>query len=166
MERELVERAGVLAEELHHRYRGCAQMTLKAIQEVLNLGNQGVFRAASALSGGVARSGEVCGALLGAIMAIGLAMGRSRLEVTSDSIEYNRAMEAGKNVFDEFNMRIGAVRCKDIHVKLFGRVYNLRDPKESEEFVRSGAIYRCSSICGIAARIAVETILKALKSIT
>ncbi|MEM0154158.1 MAG: C-GCAxxG-C-C family protein [Ignisphaera sp.] len=155
---ELVERAKTLAEELHRTYGGCAQMTLKALQEVLGIADLGSFKAASALSGGVTLAGEVCGALLGAVMAIGLVLGREKLEPTSQSTNYARAMDAGIKVFNRFKGEFGGVRCRDIHVKLFGRYYNLRDPTEWKEFIESGARNKCSKVCGIAAKLAVETL--------
>lgn len=155
---ELVERAKTLAEELHKTYGGCAQMTLKALQEVLGLTDLGSFKAASALSGGVTLAGEVCGALLGAVMAIGLALGREKLEPTSQSTNYARAMDTGIKVFNRFKEEFGGVRCRDIHIKLFGKYYNLRDPAEWKEFIESGARSKCSRVCGIAARLTVEAL--------
>ncbi len=156
--RELARRTATLAEELHRVYGGCAQMTLKALQEAIGVEDRGSFKAASALSGGVALAGEVCGALLGAVMAIGLALGREKLEPTSGSADYARAMEVAGRVFDEFRKELGAVRCRDLHLKLFGKVYDLRNPDEWREFVESGARLKCSRLCSIAARIAVEAL--------
>ncbi|MCX8167532.1 MAG: C-GCAxxG-C-C family protein [Ignisphaera sp.] len=155
---ELAKRAEALAEELHRNYGGCAQMTLKALQEVLGLSDLGSFKAASALSGGVTLAGEVCGALLGAVMAIGLALGRGRLEPASQSTEYAKAMNVGMKVFDRFKEEFGGVRCREVHMKLFGRYYNLRDPSEWREFVESGARSKCSKVCSVAARLVVEVL--------
>lgn len=151
-------RASALAEELHRMYGGCAQMTLKALQEVLGLEDIGSFKAASALSGGVTLAGEVCGALLGALMAVGLALGRSKLEPTSQSSDYAKAMEVGRGVFDRFKEEFGGVRCREVHMKLFGRYYDLRNPDEWREFVESGARGKCSKVCGVAAKLVVEAL--------
>lgn len=136
-------------------------MTLRALQEVLGLVDRGSFKAASALSGGVTLAGEVCGALLGAVMAVGLALGRGRLEPTSQSTDYARAMEVAGRVYDAFREELGAVRCRDLHMRLFGRVYNLRDPEEWREFVESGARLKCSRLCAVAARLTVEALASA-----
>ncbi len=156
----ILNRVESLAKDLDLKYHGCSQMTLKAIQDVLGLGDGDVFKAASALAGGVARSGEVCGALLGALMAVSLVYGRDKLEPTTESIKYGKAMEVGAKVFDEFKEYFGSVRCRDIHIRLFGRYYNLRDPKELSEFVSSGDINKCSDVVKVAARIAVKHILR------
>ncbi|MCX8209347.1 MAG: C-GCAxxG-C-C family protein [Sulfolobales archaeon] len=157
----LAEKAGALAEELHRAYGGCAQMTLKALQQALGLEDLGAFKAASALSGGVTLAGEVCGALLGALMAVGLAVGRSKLEPTSQSSDYAKAMDVGRVVFDRFRDEFGSVRCRDVHMKLFGRYYNLRDQQEWREFVESGARARCSGVCRVAAKLAIEALSSA-----
>ncbi len=157
---DLSERAESLAEELYRKYYGCSQMTLRAIQEVLGLENDEVFKAASALAGGVAGNGEVCGALLGALMAVGQVYGRDRLEITTESTNYSKAMKVGAKIFEEFKDHYGSVRCKDIQVKLFGRYYDVKSPEEYREFLNSGAAHKCGGVCKVAARIAVKKIMK------
>jgi len=157
---ELVAKAEALGRELSIKYHGCSQMTLKALQEVLKLNDGKVFKASSALAGGVARSGEVCGALLGAVMAVSLVFGRDKLESTEVSEGYKKAMEIACKVFDEFKREFGSVRCHDIQMKLFGRVYNLRNLKEVEEFMESGARDKCAEVVGKAVRIAAKAILE------
>lgn len=63
-----------------------------------------VFKAGSALAGGVAAQGETCGALTGAIMAIGCVVGRERLE---DIEQYQRAKEPAKEMYHCFREQIG-----------------------------------------------------------
>jgi len=53
------------------------------------VGSKEVFKAGSALAVVWAKQGETCGALTGAIMAIGLLVGRERLE---DLDQYRKAM--------------------------------------------------------------------------
>jgi C_GCAxxG_C_C family probable redox protein len=66
----------------YDRYSGCSQSVLGSLQETLNIGDRESFKAATVLSGGVARCGETCGALIGALMALGLVVGRERIEDT------------------------------------------------------------------------------------
>ncbi|MCS7132173.1 MAG: C-GCAxxG-C-C family protein [Aigarchaeota archaeon] len=149
--------AGILGEEFH----GCAQMTLKALQEVFGLTDIEVFKAASPLSGGVARSGEVCGALLGALLCVGVIFGRSRLERTDMSEDYSRSMEVATRIYDEFKDEFGTSICREIHKRLFDRVYNLRDEKDVKEFIESGAWNKCAEVMSKAAEIAARNIIKA-----
>ncbi|MCS7136652.1 MAG: C-GCAxxG-C-C family protein [Nitrososphaerota archaeon] len=156
----LVNRAAKLAKILGGEFGGCSQMTLKALQETFGVVDQNVFMAASPLAGGVARSGEVCGALLGALMFVGMLHGRKRLERTSESEDYSRCMDLATVVCDEFKQTYGSIRCRDIHMRLFGRVYDLRNPEDLKVFVESGAMDKCADVMAKAAEIAAKHVLK------
>jgi C_GCAxxG_C_C family probable redox protein len=128
------------------------------LQEKLSVGSKEVFKAGSALAGGVARQGETCGALTGAIMAIGSLMGREKLE---DIKQYRKAMEPASRIYALFKEKIGHTLCWEIHKIRYGKVYRLCIPAEGEAFHKMGGHGRkgCPEVCGIAARIAAEVIL-------
>jgi C_GCAxxG_C_C family probable redox protein len=128
------------------------------LQEKINVGSAEVFKAGSALAGGVARRGETCGALTGAIMAVCCVVGRERLE---DREQYGKAMEEAGRVYDRFDEEVGHTLCAEIHRKRFGRVYHLNVPEERTAFHDEGGHSKtgCPQVCGIAARIAAEIIL-------
>jgi C_GCAxxG_C_C family probable redox protein len=128
------------------------------LQEKLHVGSAEVFKAGSALAGGVARRGETCGALTGAIMAVCSVVGRERLE---DKDQYGKAMEEASRVYDRFNEEVGHTLCSEIHKKRFGRVYRLVVPEERTAFHEMGGHSRtgCPEVCGVAARIAAEVLL-------
>jgi C_GCAxxG_C_C family probable redox protein len=122
------------------------------------VGSQEVFKAGSALAGGVARRGETCGALTGAIMAIGTLVGRERLE---DRKQLQNSMDTANRVYLRFKERVGHTICSEIHKIRFGRTYRLFIPEEAEAFHNMGGHSRkgCPEVCGIAAQIAAEVIL-------
>ena len=122
------------------------------------MGSQEVFKAGSALAGGVARKGETCGALTGAIMAISCRVGREKLE---DREQYRKAMIVAGRVYDQFREQVGHTLCCEIHKIKYGKVYRLFIPEEGEAFHAMGGHGRkgCPEVCGIAARIAAEVIL-------
>jgi C_GCAxxG_C_C family probable redox protein len=128
------------------------------LQEKLNVGNREVFKAGSALAGGVARRGETCGALTGVIMAIGSLIGRERLE---DIEQLRASMELAERVYALFKEKIGHTLCSEIHKIRYGKTYRLFVPEEMEAFHNMGGHGRkgCPEVCGIAARIAAEVIL-------
>ncbi len=128
------------------------------MQEKLNVGSKDVFRAGSALAGGVARQGETCGALTGAIMGICCLVGREKLE---DKEQYTKSMIVGKRVYDAFREKIGHSLCWEIHKIRYGKVYRLFVPEERQAFHDMGGHGRkgCPEVCGVAARIAAEVIL-------
>jgi len=152
------------------RHSGCSQAVLLALQEGLGVGDQESFKAATVLSGGVARRGETCGALLGALMALGLVRGRERME---DTPAYVAAMTDADRLCDEFQRRLGeefcfkeplrSTLCSEIQTKIYGRSYDLRDTTQRDAFLAAGghSDSGCYKVCGIAAEAAAGTLLKA-----
>ncbi len=128
------------------------------MQDKLNVGSKEVFKAGSALAAGVAKRGETCGALTGAIMAIGTLVGRERLE---DKEQLQFSMEVADRVYVLFREKVGHTLCSEIHKIRYGRTFRLYIPEESEAFHHMGGHSRtgCPEVCGIAARIAGEVIL-------
>lgn len=127
------------------------------MQEKLNVGSKEAFKAGSALAGGVARRGETCGALTGAIMGVCTLVGREKLE---DVEQYQEAMTEANRVYDVFKERVGHTLCWEIHKIKYGKVYRLFIPEEREAFHNMGGHGRkgCPEVCGIAAKIAAEVI--------
>ena len=158
---DLPRQAARLARILGEEFHGCAQITLKSLQESFGMTNIEAFKAASPLSGGVAESGEVCGALLGSLLFVGMIFGRRRLEFAVTSEDYLKAIEVAEKIYDEFKEEFGTTMCREIHKKLFGRTYNLRDQKDFKEFLESGSANKCAEVMSKAAEIAAKNILKA-----
>jgi len=120
--------------------------------------SQDVFKAGSAFSGGVARHGETCGALVGAIMAIGALMGRERLP---DQEQSQKAMEPAVQIYEAFKAKIGHTLCSEIHKIRHGKTYRLYIPEERKAFHDAGGHgpEGCPVVCGVAAKIAAEAVL-------
>jgi C_GCAxxG_C_C family probable redox protein len=157
---DLVVRAAEAAYIYERTYHGCSQCVLAALQESLGLGGQESFKAATALAGGIARTGTACGALVGGIMGIGLAFGRDVLEDSATSQGYTRAMELGGELCRRFEKEFGSTQCHEIQRSLFGRSFDLRDPEEREAFRQAGGYEKCPYVAGKAAEIAAAVILE------
>lgn len=157
---EFIEGVGNTAYEYEKTYHGCSQCVLKALQDQLGLGDGLTFKAASALTGGVGRMGDACGALLGGIMAIGLAFGREKLEVATNSKPYQQAQEFAGELGDMFKKELGSIRCREIQESIFGRSFDLRRPEEREAFVTAGGYEKCPEVVQKAARLTAEIILR------
>ena len=127
------------------------------MQEKINGISHDVFKSGSALAGGVARQGETCGALTGAIMALGTVAGRERLE---DVETYRKAMGPASRIYSLFKEKVGHTLCWEIHKIKYGKAYRLCIPEEAEAFHKMGGHGRkgCPEVCGIAARVAAEVI--------
>jgi C_GCAxxG_C_C family probable redox protein len=168
----------VLVKEIRRRahfydkYSGCSQSVLLALQEGLGVGDSESFRAATVLSGGVARRGETCGALLGALMAVGLVDGRSRMP---DTPAYAAACTEANEIANEFQRRVerefklkkslNSTICWNIQNGIYGRSYDLRDTTQREAFYACGGHgdEGCPKVCGIAAEVAAERLLPRVK---
>lgn len=167
-DKELVEGIRLKAMD-YDKHSGCSQSVLLAIQEGLNIGDLESFKAASALSGGVARRGETCGALLGGLMALGLIAGRERIE---DTERYSQAMKTADEICGEFQGRLESefgfteplksTLCSEIQTKIYGRPFNLRDDEQREAFLAAGGHSErgCYKVCGVAAEVSAERVLK------
>ena len=116
------------------------------------------------MAGGVARYGETCGALTGAIMAIGIVAGRKKIE---DVDTYQSCMRLALEVREKFLKRVGHTLCAEIHKILLGRSYRLYDDEEREKFHDDGGHTRegCPGVCGKAAKIAATIILREMDKI-
>jgi C_GCAxxG_C_C family probable redox protein len=153
----------------YDRHSGCSQSVLLALQEGLGIGDIESFKAATVLSGGVARRNETCGALLGGLMALGLAAGRERME---DTDQYIRAVKMADEACDEFQRRLEkefgfkeplkSTLCGEIQTKIYGRPFDLRDTAQRDAFLAAGGHSDdgCYKVCGIAAEVAAEKLLK------
>lgn len=115
--------------------------------------------AGSSLAGGVARHGETCGALVGAIMAVGMVAGRKKIE---DVDAYQSCMKLALEVREKFLESVGHTLCAEIQKILLGRSYRLYDDEDRERFHEDGGHERtgCPGVCGKAAGIATEIILE------
>jgi C_GCAxxG_C_C family probable redox protein len=145
----------------------CPQCVLSAIFETLDIGDPETIKAADAMAGGTALSTEgTCGALVGGLLAIGAVVGRT-YENFRKGESRRRVFQYSKKLYDRFIREYGSPICKNIHLKLFGRTFNLLDSKDYQEFEKMGAHNdKCTSISGNAARWAAEIILDDLEKRT
>lgn len=160
----LIARARQLGREYMGKY-ACAEGTLLAVADTLNMPvSDDVFKATiglSSMSGG-------CGALCGAIAAIGLRFGRTRTmyHENSDTTQfgewYHILRQAVKHVRDRFVIEYGGYLCYDIQDKLFGRSYDSLDPVQVEALMQMQlrGLEICRQVTENAAGWAVEAILE------
>lgn len=156
----IVAKIGEAAYVYERTYHGCSQCVLAALQDRLDLGNRDSFKAATALAGGIARTGTTCGALVGGIMGISLAFGRDALKDSTISEGYARAMDLSAELCRRFEKEFGSTQCRDIQKSLFGRSFDLRDPQEREAFRKAGAYEKCPQVAWKAAELAAVLILE------
>ena len=128
--------------------------------ETLDIGDPNTIKAVDALAGGTALSTEgTCGALVGGLLAISFIVGRDYNDFKAGN-KKRRVFRYSKKLYDKFVEDYGSPICKDVHKKLFGRTFNLLDPKGYAEFENAGAHKdKCPVVSGKVARWAAEIIL-------
>ncbi len=87
----------------------CAQSVLEAYSDVLNLPKDTALRLASGLGAGLARRGEMCGAVTGGILALGLKFGRGERE---DRSANERTYARTQELIAAFEQRHGTCQCR------------------------------------------------------
>ncbi|MDH7516959.1 MAG: C-GCAxxG-C-C family protein [Candidatus Thermoplasmatota archaeon] len=163
--KELIEQAYNLAYKYEAERGSCPQCVLAAIMETIGVGDPDTIKAVDALAGGTALSTNgTCGALIGGLAAISSIVGRDYKSFSTGDRK-RRVFQYSKKLYDKFVKEYGSPVCKDVHIKLFGRTFNLLDPKDYEEFEKAGAhVDKCPSVSGNVAKWTAEIILNELKT--
>lgn len=169
---KLIRKIAEDADETEVKYYGCARCVVYAFQQNMSLGSEETIKAAMPLAGGVARCCEVCGALIGGIMAVGLAYGSPRLafpfgayvkgKEQDDEMAscYSEVMRRCSIICDKFREEFGSLRCIDVQKAIRGRSWDLRDPGQLEEYLQPEIHDKCGYVARVAARITAEAILE------
>ena len=94
------------------QYHGCSQCTLLALQELLGLEDELTFKAASSLCGGLAFSGNTCGALTAGVMVLGMKYGRANIEEGLGGLV--KGMLPAYRLVKWFEGEFGTTVCREI----------------------------------------------------
>ncbi len=87
----------------------CAEAVLRAFVEDLEFGDD-IVRLATGFGGGMGRDGDVCGAVVGGVMALGLRLGRDDDDERADE----RCYEAVRELRRRFRLACGALDCREL----------------------------------------------------
>jgi C_GCAxxG_C_C family probable redox protein len=101
-----------LASENFKQGFNCSQAVVSAFAPELGLDRETALRVAAAFGGGMGRTGETCGAVSGALMAIGLRYGQPTPE---DKQAKEKTYEIAREFLDRFGaLHGGCVKCRDL----------------------------------------------------
>ena len=125
----------------------CAESVVLALAKAQGIESEILPKVATAFCSGMSRTCGTCGALTGAIMGIGLALGRTNAD---DSVQPSYA--ATQELIKEFEQEFGAREC---HV-LLGCDLNTQEGQET--FLEQGLNEQCAKFTGKAAEIAARII--------
>ncbi|MDI6401191.1 C-GCAxxG-C-C family protein [Balneolaceae bacterium ANBcel3] len=113
----------------------CAQSVAGAFIEDERLSRDIVFKLTNGFGGGMGRRQEVCGALSGAIMVLGLNRGRG---VNDDKEKQEETYAHVRALMNDFQKVYGSVYCRD----LLGSC-DLSTSEGQRQFVEQGLKNRC-----------------------
>jgi C_GCAxxG_C_C family probable redox protein len=89
----------------------CSQAVLAAYAEDLGLARETALRISQPFGGGIAKSGDWCGAATGAFLVIGLKYGRVRAD---DEAAKDRTYALVREFVRRFKAKHGTARCNDL----------------------------------------------------
>ncbi len=142
-------------------YHGCGQCVIAAVTEALGIFNDEVFNSATGLCGGVGLVNEAtCSSFTGGAMAIGMVFHRSRDKFDDDRDNKYLNFELVQQLREKFIEKYGTITCGEIHTKLYGRPYDLRDKSEREAFEEAGGHgdHGCTEVVADASRWTIEVL--------
>ncbi len=102
------------------------------------------LKLASGFGGGIARSGSVCGAVVGSVMVIGMKFGRT---APNDKESISRVYKKCRDFLVRFEEEFGSSIC----YTLTGCDFD--NPAEVEQWLVRGGRKKCSNIVGNSVRI-------------
>jgi len=108
---ELKTDRGQKAEELFFDGYNCSQAVLCAFSDVTGLDNETALKLASSFGGGMGRMREVCGAVSGALMVLGLVKGYTDTKDVSFKKEHYALVQEFARRFKEKN---GSIVCREL----------------------------------------------------
>ena len=118
----------------------CSQAIFSAYNETLGLDsidNDTCLKLSSAFCGGLANTGNICGALSGGLMILGLKYGCVKEDASIE--EGMKAIEVGRQLIDEFTKIHGTTLCKDLIN------HDLNTPEDIQDAFAKGSFNNCTT---------------------
>ena len=148
---EFLEKAYALASRNEATFGYCGQAVLAAFQEIFDMRDSRLLKAATYLAGGTADQGFTCGALMGGVLVIGMKWGRDNLEDRGTA--WHQTFPFVHKLFGMFREEFGSIDCRDI----IG--FDPMDSEKVKEFFKSGLHDKqCGEVAGKTARMVAEVL--------
>ena len=153
---ELLNKVEETAHGYEKEFHGCSRCVFKALQDHLDLGDGISLKASTPLAAGVAMRGETCGALIGALLAVGIITAQEDLK---DANALNNSLAEGFRLARKVEKEFGTTNYTKIQTERLGRFYSLADPEQYQAFIEVGGYVECPKVVGKIARMTAEFIL-------
>jgi len=132
----------------------CSESVLMALADHLEVSSEFIPRVATGFGAGIGRSGEVCGAISGGVLGLGLRFGRSNPGLGQEPKPYWYS----RKLVDEFREKHGHVRCGNLLELDISRDEDYRAYRERGLWVTA-----CRDYIATATEISYDIIQKELK---
>ncbi len=154
---ELISKAYQLGYQFEATRGNCPQCVLAALMDTIGGIDEKIFQSAYGLHGGTVSNGVgTCGALAGAIIAIGTRYGRDRVAFDRGEKECKNDVLA-RELCNKFFEVYGGLTCTKVQTAIMGRSFNMKDPEERKLFLECGGhVDKCTSVVGNAAKWTIE----------
>jgi C_GCAxxG_C_C family probable redox protein len=119
------------AEERFREGFNCAQAVFGAFAAAGGIDPENAMKIASGFGGGIARRGETCGAVSGAVMALGLRYGKTRAD---DDTAKEKCYQSVGEFLEAFAARHGSTLCREILGVDISKPEGLREARKRELF--------------------------------
>jgi C_GCAxxG_C_C family probable redox protein len=108
MEKESISKEAEAAVERFARGFNCSQSVFAAFAARFGMDEATALKLTSPLGGGIARRGEICGAVSGALLALGLARG------TDTPLGKEDSYRLGQEFLQHFEKKHGTILCREL----------------------------------------------------
>lgn len=136
------------AREAFHRYGNCAQASFAVLQEEFNLDHAVILKALGPLPG-IAVRGETCGAVIGCLLSLGLALGSDELGKW-----WRSSLPPAREFCRLFEDEHGSTACGTLLQTKLGHRCDFTDPEDVARYVSAGGPQACTEVVASAARLA------------
>ena len=126
--------AGQAAESNFYEGYNCSQSVYMALAPMMGIDRISAARTSAFLGGGVCRTREICGAVLGMLMACGDAEGNTD---GSDQDAKGRNYLEGRELMKRFRERFGSLQCRELLGIAPGTEEPAQPDARTEEYYRS-----------------------------
>jgi C_GCAxxG_C_C family probable redox protein len=134
-----------LAEELRRltiesevKHHGCCQVIVQTFLDILGVQNEALSMAASPFVGGLALTGNNCGAVIGGLMVLGAVFGRKELQEGMPGLL--KGIKPMRKLVKVFSDKHGTVNCRDLTGVM------LADSMQAQGYFAAGGLERCAGM--------------------
>lgn len=148
---------GASVEKYYSVYHACSQATLASLNEQFRLNTDEAVKAIKLFAGGIAGKGETCGAVTGALFAIGF---NSEVKNKLENEDAGSSMAQGRMFFERFNREFGSTRCREVMKYQYGQYIDFSREEDIEILSKPENQGKCLEVMKKAACIAADLILE------